>query len=256
MYFYELLTQNRYLLNETENALLDYLLEKSSAIREVTIREVAERHYTAPNTIVRMCQKLGFKGFSDFKEGLYYAKKEQENLFEATSLDEKIVRTKQLLNASVIETIIDKIHHAEKILFFAVGLSRFPAEELNERLKILGKNSQTFIDPHVMKHNARLLSNKDLVIAISLSGTTENILSAATIASVSGAETVSITGFSMNPLANMTNHQLYANVSVTKVNGIDLADRFSIHYLVNVIFTEYLKKYPVEQKDSSSETGV
>ncbi|MER2180946.1 MAG: MurR/RpiR family transcriptional regulator [Desemzia incerta] len=243
MYFYELLKQNRHLLNETEAAILEYLLEHSTTIKDLTIREVAAQNYAAPNTIVRLCQKLGFSGYTEFREGLFHTLQQQDSFGEVTSLDEQIIKTKQLINPNVIETLITKIHEADKILFFAVGLSRFPAQELNERLKILGKNSQTFVDPHVMKHNARLLTDKDLAIAISNSGTTDNILSAATIASISGAETISITGFSTNPLSKITTYQLYGYTSELRVDGIDAADRFSIHYLINLLFTEYLKKY-------------
>jgi len=243
LYFYDLLKKNRHLLNETEGAILDYLLNHSDEIKELVIRKAATDNFTAPNTIVRLCQKLGFKGFSDFKENLYYTTQEKRKFVEVTSLDEQIIKTKQLINSDLIETIITKIHKADKIIFFAVGLSRFPAEELNERLKIIGKNSQTFVDPHMMKYNARLLTDKDLAIAISSSGKTKNILSAATIASVSGAETVSITGFSINPLSKITTHQLYGYTAELKLDDIDTADRFSIHYIISLLFTEYLKKY-------------
>ncbi|WP_313468819.1 MurR/RpiR family transcriptional regulator [Carnobacterium sp.] len=243
MHFYELLKKNRYLLNNTEDAILEYLLKESIRIKEITIREVANKNYTAPNTVVRLCQKLGFKGFSDFKDELYQASRKQEDFVEVTSLDNKIIKTKQLINSNVIEMIISKIYNAEKIIFLAVGLSRFPAEELSERLKILGKNSQTFVDPHVMKHNAKLLTNKDLAIAISISGNTDNILSATTIANVAGAETISITGFSTNLLSKITTYQLYGYISEARVDGVDVTDRLSIHYLINVIFSEYLKKY-------------
>ncbi|WP_192987877.1 MurR/RpiR family transcriptional regulator [Carnobacterium mobile] len=243
MHFYDLLKKNRHLLNNTEDAILEYLLKESIRIKEMTIREVANKNYTVPNTVVRLCQKLGFKGFSDFRDELYQASREQEDFVEVTSLDNKIIKTKQLINPNVIEMIISKIYNAEKIIFLAVGLSRFPAEELSERLKILGKNSQTFVDPHVMKHNAKLLTNKDLAIAISISGNTDNVLSATTIANVAGAETISITGFSTNSLSKITTYQLYGYISEARVDGVDVTDRLSIHYLINVIFSEYLKKY-------------
>lgn len=249
VYFYELLKQNQKDLNETENMILDYLLENARTIKELTIRNVATKNYTAPNTIIRLCQKLGFKGFSDFKEGLYQAEHEKESFVEVTSLDEQIIKTKQLINPDVIKTLVTKIHDADKIIFFGVGLSRFPAQELNARLQLLGKNSQIYVDPHVMKHNASLLTNKDLAIAISNSGTTDNILEATTIATVAGAKTLSITGFSTNPLSKKTTYQLYGYTTEVRVTGIDAADRFSIHYLINVIFTEYLKKYYPRKSD-------
>ncbi|WP_017470505.1 MurR/RpiR family transcriptional regulator [Amphibacillus jilinensis] len=243
MYFYDRLKENQHLLNETEQMILDYLLEHSAKIKDLTVREVAKAHYTAPNTIIRLCQKLGFKGFTDFKEGLYAAEQTKKDWVEITSLDEQIVKTKQLVNPKIIDQVIDCIHHAEKILFFAVGLSRFPAQELDARLQLIGKNSHIFVDPHVMKHNASLLSNKDLAIAISNSGTTDNVLAATTIANVAGAKTLSITGFSTNPLAKQTHYQLYGFTSNIRVSGIDAADRFSIHYLINLLFNEYLRKY-------------
>lgn len=243
MYFYELLKKNRHQLNSTEEDVLQSLLNQADVIKLLTIREIASQNYTVPNTVTRLCQKLGFKGFSDFREALYLTTHEKENVITLTTLDEQIVRTKQLINQDVIDKIITQIHQAHRIVFFAVGLSRFPAEELHERLKILGINSHTFIDPHVMKHNAKLLTKNDLAIALSVSGTTETVLSATTIASVKGATTLSITGFSTNPIAALTDYQLYGMISPASIEGIDTADRFSLHYLTNLLFTEYLAAY-------------
>ncbi|SEN71081.1 transcriptional regulator, RpiR family [Amphibacillus marinus] len=243
MYFYDHLKENQHRLNETEKMILDYLLDQATKIKDLTIREVAEDHFTAPNTIIRLCKKLGFKGFSDFKEGLYAAKQTKHDFLEVTPLDEQIVKTKQLVNEAVINELAECLHNANKILFFAVGLSRFPAQELDARLQLVGKNSQIFVDPHVMKHNASLLSDQDLAIAISMSGTTSNVLEATTIATVAGAKTLSITGFSTNPLAKLTTYQLYGYATELRVSGIDAADRFSIHYLINLVFNTYLTKY-------------
>ncbi|WP_314060845.1 MurR/RpiR family transcriptional regulator [uncultured Vagococcus sp.] len=243
MYFYELLKKNRHLLNSTEEDVLQSLLNQAENIKSLTIRQIATENYTVPNTVTRLCQKLGFKGFSDFREALYLTTHEKENVLTLTSLDEQIIRTKQLINPQVIKEILGKIHNAQRIVFFAVGLSRFPAEELNERFKILGINSHTFIDPHVMKHNAKLLTKNDLAIAISVSGTTDTILAATTIASVKGATTLSITGFSHNPIAALTDYQLYGMVSPASIEGIDTADRFSLHYLTNLLFNDYLTTF-------------
>ncbi|PXW92233.1 RpiR family transcriptional regulator [Streptohalobacillus salinus] len=243
MYFYDRLKENQQCLNETEQQILDDLLAHVKTIKQVTVREIAEKHFTAPNTIIRLCQKLGFKGFSDFKEALFLTEQTKSDFIEITSLDEAIIKTKQLVNTAVIEQIVARIHEADKIVFFAVGLSRLPAQELDTRLQLLGKNSKIFLDPHVMKHNASLLTTADLAIAISMSGTTESIIEATTIANVSGATTVSITGFSTNALAKLTDFQLYGFTNKVTISGVDAADRFSLHYLINVLFNQYLTTY-------------
>lgn len=242
--FYEKLEENRYKLNKNEEEILEYLLESKDGMEDLTIRKVAEKFYTVPNTIVRMSQKLGFEGFSQFKLELARVKVAAEDVIAITSLDEKIIKTKQLLNETVIKKVVKCLYEADNILFFAVGLSRFPAEEFSERLKIIGKKSQTFIDPHVMKHNAKLMSKKDVAIAISLSGqASSNVLSATMRAEVAGAKTISITGFSTNQLSQLTNYQLYGFASEMRIDGLDAADRFSLHYLVNVLYNEYVKTY-------------
>lgn len=209
LYFYECFKKNRTQLNQTEEEILNYLINEKTQVEKWTIRDVANRFYTVPNTIVRMCQKLGFKGYTQFKEELKKTLEAEETILNMTDLDEKVIKTKQLLNKEVLEEIISKIHDADNILFFAVGLSRFPAEELSERLKILGKKSQTFIDPHLMKHNAKQMGRKDVGIAISLSGSeNSNVFAATNRANIAGAKTISLTGFSSNALSKITDYQL------------------------------------------------
>lgn len=248
MDFYEYLKENRTLLNKNEEKILSYLINEKKQIDDWTIREVAKGFYTVPNTIVRMCQKLGFKGYTQFKEELMKTLDAEETLLRMTDLDDLVIKTKQLLNQEVLDDIVTAIHEAENILFFAVGLSRFPAEEFSERLKILGKKSQTFIDPHLMKHNAKQMTTQDLGIAISLSGSeNSNVFAATNRANISGANTISLTGFSTNALSKITNYQLYAYSTDIKIEGIDAADRFGFHYLINRLFNDYLTKYHVTE---------
>ncbi|MGX7163842.1 MurR/RpiR family transcriptional regulator [Enterococcus massiliensis] len=243
MYFYELLKKNRHLLNDNEEQLLSYFLDHATTIQQLTIRDVAKKFFTAPNTITRMCKKLGFIGYSDFKEALYITTIEEQSYSDFTSLDDQLVRTKQLLNLDTLAQINKVIFEAEQILILGVGLSRLPSEELHNYLSVLGKKSQIYLDPHLMRHAAKKLTKNDVVIAFSISEEIENIINPVHIAKVSGATTVSITGFSQNQLSKITDYQLYGMTSRVIIDGIDVSDRLSFHYLVNKLFTEYLKTY-------------
>lgn len=243
LYFYQQLKLNRQSLNDNEEELLRYFLTNASNVQQITIREAAEKFYTATNTITRMCKKLGFRGYSDFKEALYISTIEGESFSDFTSLDDQLVKTKQLLNQEIIEQINQAIFESDHILVLGVGLSRLPAEELNNYLQVVGKNSHIYWEPHMMRHAAKKLTKNDLVIAFSISGETENTIEPVNIANISGATTVSITGFSQNNLSKITDFQLYAMTSKVVIDGIDVADRLSFHYIGNTLFTEYLKKY-------------
>lgn len=243
MYFYQQLKLNRHLLNDNEEKILSFFLDSAENIQQLTIRDVAEKFYTAPNTIVRMCKKLGFLGYSDFKEALYITIIEEKSFSDFTSLDDQLVKTKQLINLEIINDINKTIFESEQVLILGVGLSRLPAEEFHNYLQVVGKNSQLFSDPHMMRHAAKRLSKNDLVIAFSISGETESTIEPVNIAKVSGAKTVSITGFSQNKLSKLSDYQLYGMTSKVIIAGIDVSDRLSFHYIGNTLFTEYLKKY-------------
>ena len=97
-----------------------------------------------------------------------------------------------------------------------------------------------------MKHNAKQMGRKDVGIAISLSGSeNSNVFAATNHANIAGAKTISLTGFSSNALSKITDYQLYAYSTEIKIEGIDALDRFGLHYLVNKLFNDYLKKYQV-----------
>lgn len=246
MYFYDILRTNRSKLNALEEEILKDLLELQANLKDLTVREIAAKHYTSPNTITRLVKKLGFTGYTNFKEALNIANQEGETVLETTSLDEQIIKTKQLLNQEVLLQVLALIHASDKILVDGVGLSRFPAEEFHYYLKILGKNSQLFLDPHMVRYAAKKLDKNDLLISFSVSGEPENILVPATIAKSNLAKVISITGFSQNSLSKISDIQLYAMTDSTLVNGIDMASRLSFTYLVSLIFNEYLKTYEEE----------
>lgn len=50
-----------------EVEVVDYILNNPEAVIKLTIDELARVSYSSPSSIVRLCKKLGFKGFSDFK---------------------------------------------------------------------------------------------------------------------------------------------------------------------------------------------
>ena len=51
----------------TEANIVDYILAHPAQIAEMTTRELAEKTYTSPAAIFRLCQKLGLKGYNEFK---------------------------------------------------------------------------------------------------------------------------------------------------------------------------------------------
>ena len=63
------LQANQHLLNEQELIHLNYMMDKEnfSLLKNSTLKELADRLYVSPNTIVRMAKKLDYRGYTELK---------------------------------------------------------------------------------------------------------------------------------------------------------------------------------------------
>ena len=53
--------------SSTEQNIVQYMLAHPAEIAEMTTRELAEKTFTSPAAVFRLCQKLGLKGYNEFK---------------------------------------------------------------------------------------------------------------------------------------------------------------------------------------------
>nr|WIF88743.1 hypothetical protein QOL21_01560 [Acholeplasma laidlawii] len=59
--------KNKEALSMAERIVLDYLIENKTSLKDFSVEKIAEAAYTSPASVVRMCKKLGYNGFKDFK---------------------------------------------------------------------------------------------------------------------------------------------------------------------------------------------
>ncbi|MDD7188691.1 MAG: MurR/RpiR family transcriptional regulator, partial [Collinsella sp.] len=171
--FYDHVRAGESKLNDLESEIMRYIIELRDDIDDVTLKSVAERFFVAPNTIVRLAHKLGFSGFTELKQSYSASLDRNRFTIEALPLDTQLVQTKDLLNDRVIDSVVSLIQDASHIVFFCSGFSKYPCLEMAEKLKIMGKNTDTLSERHVMRHSAELLGKNDLVFSVSVSGETQ-----------------------------------------------------------------------------------
>ena len=180
--FYDHVRAGESKLNDLESEIMRYIIELRDDIDDVTLKSVAERFFVAPNTIVRLAHKLGFSGFTELKQSYSASLDRNRFTIEALPLDTQLVQTKDLLNDRVIDSVVSLIQDASHIVFFCSGFSKYPCLEMAEKLKIMGKNTDTLSERHVMRHYAELLGKNDLVFSVSVSGETQVSIDATSIA--------------------------------------------------------------------------
>lgn len=243
MNFYRSILENQHRLNENEAVILSELIGNGKRLRDKSLQKISKELFVAPNTIVRMCKKLGFNGYTDFRSIYTFSLEHQDVKPITLSVDERLERTRKLLNYELIGQIVNEIYEADRIVIFATGLTKLVGDEFAERLITVGKNVETFWYPHLMRHRAKSLTETDLCFVISLSGETSSILDAAHISKLLKSKIISLTGVSKNRISELSDIQLYAYSNDVFIESVDVADRLAFSYVVNIIFESYLEVY-------------
>lgn len=195
-----------------------FLAHPESALCSIT--EVVEQGKLGYGTIIRFCRKIGCRGFQDFKvllgrelaiDTLTGQDAHSSSLQgHVQKIQGEIASTANLIKEKTIERVAGAINQADRVLVAGVAGSAPLAIGFNYRLSRIGVPSQAMCEGYVMAIQAALLSKGSVFFAISFSGATKDIISAAEIAKGRKAIVVSLTNFVKAPLANLANHQLYS----------------------------------------------
>ncbi|MEM3785993.1 MAG: 6-phospho-3-hexuloisomerase [Nitrososphaeria archaeon] len=121
----------------------------------------------------------------------------------AILLSELVKENLSQVNEEELRVFVDmlKSHRSSKILIMGAGRSGLVGRAFAMRLLHLGFNAYVLGDTIVPS-----ISKEDLVIAISGSGSTKLIVTAAEAAKQVGAKIVSITSYASSPLGKLSNH--------------------------------------------------
>lgn len=201
------------LLTRAEYRALAHLTEHPLLVGHITVRELAKRTYVSTATIVRLCQKLGFSGYSEFiwhcKQLLADTPHIREPSPDAVDhLPELFARfvanyqqTFRWVSMEKRQRFSALLRDKESFFLYGAGFSYLFAEYLTKKLQVLGKAA--FISGPGDSRNI-FLSNAaryQVFIAVSRSGETEQVLDKARIAKNVGMTVVAFTRASANSLA-------------------------------------------------------
>ena len=147
-----------------EKAVASYIKENPKDILSVSIHDLAILTYTSAGTILRLCKKLGFKGYSEFKyqfvseyQTLLFQESQKDfDLFsEDTSVDDLIQRMPLSFFRSVEQTmssiekqqilrIVKKFNEADELIFLGTGVSYKIADLLAYKFTDVGFYARAF----------------------------------------------------------------------------------------------------------------
>jgi RpiR family transcriptional regulator, carbohydrate utilization regulator len=217
----------RHHLRPSEQRLADYVLANPRAVLDLSMTELAARANASQPTIARFCQALGCSGFREFKirlaqsvaPGVSSVYRDIEPNEAASGVIAKVfdrtlgalIEVRNNLSPDSVAQAVDLLSNAARIEFYGAGGSGVAAQDIQHKFFRLGVPSVAYSDPHTFSMSAALLGPKDVVVAVSNTGLTRDIVEAARAARACGAAVIAIT-HSHSPLAQLATVSLASNI--------------------------------------------
>ncbi len=176
----------------TEKRIADYLQANFEAAVYMTIEELAKATYTSHSAIIRLCKKLGFTGFKEFRLELgrevhqLLAQFDQtiDANFPFSEQDDGATIAKKMAELSIqavkkaqlqienqpLDTIAEKLTQVKRIFVFAKGDSQITARKFQNKLVKLNKFLILAEEYSDSSWNAANLTKEDCAVFISYSG--------------------------------------------------------------------------------------
>ena len=153
----------------------------------------------------------------------------------------ELLKTIENISAEEIEKAVELIQESEEILIFSRGLSTNVADELMKKLQLFRKPVSLHDDSKYMAYYARFVNEKSLIIVLSLSGETVEILNALNIAKGQNPKILSLTVNANTSLTNLSDISLIGYKSSLEVNyfDLDVHSRLSLSILSRVLIDAY-----------------
>jgi len=229
--------KNQPILNEIANArsslrksevkVAEYVLSQPEQVMHMRIVDLAQEAQVSEPTIVRFCRAIGCNGFQEFKVRIaqemavannigQFAIVESDSIEDICSkiADTTIQRLHQIkshLRPQQVALAASAISGAQRVEFYGYGASGAVATDAQHKFFRLQVATAAYSDPHMQAMSAVTLGKDDVVVAISQSGRTRDLLHSIDLAQQHGAIVVSLAPQS-TPVSEAADLPIFINI--------------------------------------------
>ncbi|MCK1993817.1 MurR/RpiR family transcriptional regulator [Peribacillus muralis] len=210
---YKLFSQHLDALSAAEKHVFFYIDNHINEIETTTLVNLAEINNVSTTTIIRMCQKLGLKGFSELRYLLQVPKTiKAKNPDKIISVYSNIVQEGiSNIDEEKIYNLVDKIIYAPKVYIACLGMTKTIGEYFSKILVTKKKNAVFTYDSFILDILSQIVERDDLIIIISESGNTATTLTLAEHLKFNRSHTVAIVNSPNAPIAQFVDTTIYAS---------------------------------------------
>lgn len=254
-----LLRENQEAMSAVEATVAKYICAHPEECARLTVRELAEKTWSSPSSIVRMCREIGFKGYREFRQELLLdvhnlgetgSHKEVELDGTATTAEiiQSITRqniqcltdTQYLLEEEVVWACVELIRRARTVLLFGIGASLCVARDAYLKFLRVDKPCILNDDWHSQLLQARNATAEDVGIAFSYSGQTDEVIKCMEELKKNGTPCIAVTRSVPSPVAKLADYRLYTATNEYTFRIGALSSRMAQLNVVDILYAAFV----------------
>ena len=258
---FELISSNYYDLTASEKKIADHITANPERVQEMGISDLAEACGTAMATVSRFSRKLGFDGFNAMKiaiahttsagsghAGLLSGRITLDDSFEdecqkiCTADLGVIEQTAGLVDSAAYLKAVDLLLRAGKVVCMGQGGSSIIAMEAAHLFSTVCGKFSCVQDGHLQAITISNMSEKDVVLYFSYSGSVRDMMENLTLAQKNGVKIILVTRFPKSPGAALADVILQCGSSESPLQLGSVQARISQLFMLDVLFSEYCRR--------------
>ncbi|PQP83138.1 MurR/RpiR family transcriptional regulator [Paenibacillus sp. PCH8] len=259
---YRLLQKLKYTphLTAQEKHIVDYILNKPEAVFDSTAHELAKLTYTSASTIVRLCKKLGTKGYPDFqlKLALEYQQRpatlqttqdhphnpsftEPGNVLAAIDTvpylyQQALDDTRRMLSAPVMLRIADWVKQSGRIDVYGSDMNYYLAQQACAKWNELGISAIAHNNANMHYLNTMNPNRLTLSFVISQTGENPSMIEAAKVLSNKEMKVIAVTGKNHSTLSRHCDETLLAYGYNEQLRLSKMSSMVSVLYIFDMLY--------------------
>lgn len=215
-------------MRKSEVKVAKYVLENMEAVIHMRIVDLAQEAQVSEPTIVRFCRAIGLNGFQAFKVQLAQSNTSIHGIGQFAIADDdtsgdivkkifdtsvtQIMKVRNYLDEQQIASVVEALIKSKRVEFYGFGASGAVAMDAMHKFFRLQFSAVAYSDPHMQSMSAVTLQKNDVVVAVSQSGRTKDLLHAMRIAKQQGAHVISISPPN-TPVSNLADLPIYVHIN-------------------------------------------
>ena len=254
-------------LSNAEKKIATYVLDYPEKVITMTATQLAKVSATSPATVIRFCRSVGIESYTELKLKLSaeITKPKQVSYSDITpnetireikskllsNANHTLNETIQFLEDEMVEQVVAAIHQAEIVYVYGIGASFLVAENISQKFNRMGKLTMAMADHQVLLATMAAGPEKRLLIGISNSGETKEVVQLVKLAKEYQIRTVGLSQFGQNSLNQAVDLAIKIfKAQETEQRSAATSSLLNQFMAVDVLFYTFISKYYQEYAEN------